>query len=633
MLTHLKTILPMAIPFALAQALCCFPATAQNVSVWLTTDDQKTLLQAQASVAFVPGSATAVPSIFLDAHSRYQTIEGFGASMTDSSAYLMNQKIPPAALPGVMASLFDHTAGIGVSFLRNPMGGSDLARTAYSYDDLPAGATDLTLASFSIAHDQGDILPLLRQAKAINPKITMMGSPWSPPGWMKTTGSMIGGSLLPSAYSAFANYFVKYLQAYAAEGVPVNYISLQNEPLYVPGDYPGMSLTAAEALPILRDHMLPALAASNLSTKVLVYDHNWDNTAYPSTVLADPALATSQQIAGVAWHWYGGPPGAMTTLHNEHPNRKNFVTEASGGTWIADEVKTDFEMITHSMRNWSSAYVKWGLALDENRGPHYGGCGTCTGLITVNQSTGGVTPTIDYYTLGHFSKFVLPGAVRIWSSNAPGVISAAFINPDGSSALVAYNDSATSRTFQVVSESRSFAYTLPALAGATFTWTEPPFRTRPAKLQAGNAPRLPGLQQSRDYRIHATLQRILASSYTDLFTAQTEQTLDEDGGFDMGYASAGSWAKYSRIDFGAGVQSVDARVASAGTGGTMQLHMDSLTGPPIAEVPLPVTGGWQTWRTVTATVTGATGLHDLYIQFNGAPNTGGLANLNWLQFK
>ena len=159
MLTHLKTILPMAIPFALAQALCCFPATAQNVSVWLTTDDQKTLLQAQASVAFVPGSATAVPSIFLDAHSRYQTIECFGASMTDSSAYLMNQKIPPAALPGVMASLFDHTAGIGVSFLRNPMGGSDLARTAYSYDVLKAGATDLTLASFSIAHDQADIAP------------------------------------------------------------------------------------------------------------------------------------------------------------------------------------------------------------------------------------------------------------------------------------------------------------------------------------------------------------------------------------------------------------------------------------------------------------------------------------------
>ncbi len=630
MLMHLKTLLPAAIPLALALALDTASAHAQAVSIWLTTDDQKTLLQPQAPLTFAPGSATAVPAILLDVHARCQTIEGFGASMTDSSAYLMNQKIPPGALPGVMALLFDHTAGIGVSFLRNPMGSSDLARTAYSYDDLAAGATDPTLASFSIAHDQADILPLLKQARAINPRITLMGSPWSPPGWMKTTGSMIGGSLLPTAYPAFANYFVKYLQAYAAEGVPVDYISLQNEPLYVPGDYPGMLLTAAEALPILRDHLLPALAANNLSTKVLVYDHNWDNTAYPSTVLADPALANSAQIAGTAWHWYGGPAGAMTTLHNAHPDKRNYVTEASGGTWISDEVKTDFEMITHSMRNWSGAYVKWGLALDENRGPHYGGCGTCTGLITVNQSTGAVTPAIDYYTLGHFSKFVPPGAVRVWSSNAPGLISAAFVNPDGSSALVAYNDSATSRRFQVVSENRSFVYTLPALAGATFTWTEPIFKQRPAKPNAG---RQPGFQPGLDYRIHATAQRILASSYTDVFTAQTEQTSDEDGGFNLGYASDGSWAKFSRIDFGAGVESVDVRVASAGAGGTARMRLDSLAGPIIAEVPLPVTGGWQTWRTVTAPVTGATGFHELYIQFIGAPNTGGLANLNWLQFK
>ncbi len=628
-----RTLKPIAATISLALALSAPYAQAQSVSVWLTTDDQRTLMQEQSSVVFIAGSAPALPTIFLDEYSRYQTIEGFGASMTDSSAYLMNQKIGPDRLPGVMQSLFDHAQGIGVSFLRNPMGASDLARTAYSYDDLAAGATDPDLASFSIAHDQVDILPLLKQAKTINPKITMMGNPWSPPGWMKTTGSMIGGSLLPSAYPAFANYFVKYLQAYAEAGVAVDYISIQNEPLYVPTDYPGMSLPATDAVTVLRDHVLPALTANNLTAKVLVYDHNWSDPEYPLTVLADSTLANSPQIAGIAWHWYGGPPGAMTTLHNAHPGLKNYVTEASGGTWIADEVKTDFEQITHSMRNWSSSYVKWGLALDENRGPHDGGCGTCTGLVTVNQSTGAVTPTIDYYTLGHFSKFVLPGAVRIWSSNAPGLIDAAFINPDGERVLVSYNDSAASRTFQVVSKGRSFLYTLPALAGATFTWTEPVGPTRAIGPQDVRAPRYPVAHRSSEYSISATAQRIMASSYTGISNLQTEQCTDTDGGFDAGFSSDGSWAQFRNIDFESGVQSVDVRMASAGSGGTLRFRLDSVSGPLAAEVAVPITGGWQTWQTVNARVTGATGVRDLYVVFARNAGSGGIGNLNWFQFK
>jgi glucosylceramidase len=403
--------------------------------------------------------------------------------------------------------------------------------------------------------------------------------------------------------------------------------------LYVPGDYPGMSLPAANAVTVLRDYVLPALAANQLTTQVLVYDHNWATPAYPSTVLADPTLASSTQIAGIAWHWYGGPTGAMTTLHNEHPDKKNYVTEASGLSTIADEVKADFEAITHSMRNWSSSYVKWGLALDENHGPHDGGCGTCTGLITVNESTGAVTPTIDYYTLGHFSKFVLPGAVRIWSSNAPGVIDAAFVNPDGGRVLVAYNDSAVSRTFQVASQGRSFIYTLPALAGATFTWTEPAGATRAIRPQDAKAPRLPVVHRSAEYRVSATAQPIMASSYTDISNIQTEQCSDTDGGFDAGYANDGSWAEYRNIDFGSGVQSVAVRMASAGSGGTLRFHLDSVTGPLIAQVTVPVTGGWQTWQTVSAPVSGATGEHYLYVVFARNAGSGGIGNLNWFQFK
>jgi len=594
---------------------------AQTVNVWLTTDDQKTLLQPQASVSFSTVVSPATPTVFIDELQRFQMMEGFGASFTDSSAWLMNNKIVPASsLPTVMNSLFDHTAGIGISFVRNPMGASDLARSIYSYDDLPSGATDPSLTSFSIAHDQADIIPLLRQAKTINPQLKIMANPWSPPGWMKTSGSMIGGSLLPAAYTSFANYFVKYLEAYAAAGVPADYISLQNEPLYLPTAYPGMSMPSTDQLMVLRDYVLPALTAARLTTKVLIYDHNWDQPVYPQAILADSTLTSSPQIGGIAWHWYAGTPGAMSVLHNQYPNRNNYVTEASGGTWITDEVKTDFETITQSMRNWSSSYIKWGLALDENRGPFIpGGCGDCTPLITVNQSSGAVSYNIDYYTLGHFSKFVLPGAVRIYSSNAPRIVTSAFMNSRGTEVLVAYNDSSSTQTFQVTSHSRSFVYTLPALAGATFVWTPESAQTSRSTVRSRIA-------------INASSQQIQASSYNAMVGLETETTSDIDGGYDLGYSSDGSWAEYRNIDFGPGVSSVNVRAASAGTAGTLEFHLDTLTGPLAGTATLQPTGGWQTWITVTAPISGATGIRNLFAVFRSGPAPGGIANLNWFQF-
>lgn len=606
---------------------------AQTVSVWLTTDDQKTLLQPQAAVSFVTGGTTSIPTVFVDELQRYQSIEGFGASFTDSSAWLMNNKIVPASsLPTVMTSLFDHTAGIGISFVRNPMGASDLARSLYSYDDMPAGATDPNLNSFSIAHDEADIIPLIRQAKLINPQLKIMATPWSPPGWMKTSGSMIGGSLLPANYTSFANYFVQYLQAYAAAGVPVDYISLQNEPLYLPASYPGMSMPATDQLTILRDYVLPALTASRLTTKVLIYDHNWDQPPYPQAILTDSTVAASPQVGGIAWHWYAGTPGAMSLLHNQYPNRNNYVTEASGGTWIADEVRTDFETITQSMRNWSSSYVKWGLALDENRGPFIqGGCGDCTPLITVNEGSGAVTYNIDYYTLGHFSKFVLPAAVRIYSSNAPRIVSAAFMNAS-TEVLVAYNDSSSSQTFQVVSHGRSFAYTLPALAGATFVWTPerpaPTGRSAPSSSATATRSRIP----PSGYAIAALSQQIQASSYNDMYGLETETTSDIDGGYDLGYSGDGSWAEYRNIDFASGVSSVSVRVASGGSGGTLEFHLDALNGPLAGTATLPVTGGWQTWTTVTTPISGATAIRNLFVVLRSGGLSGGVVNLNWFQF-
>jgi glucosylceramidase len=446
--------------------------------------------------------------------------------------------------------------------------------------------------------------------------LKILATPWSPPGWMKSSGSMIGGTLLPSAYGPFADYLVKYVQAYAAAGIHVDYLALQNEPDYLPPDYPGESMTAAVQLDVLKNFVLPALTTANLDSRILVFDTNWDDPTFPRTVLGDTSVAASPLVAGVSWHWYAGNPGAMTNLHEFLPARNQFVTEASGGTWIADEVKTDFETIIQSLRNWSVSYIKWSLALDENRGPHTGGCGTCSPLVTVNESTGAVSKDIDYYTLGHFSKFVMPGAVHVWSSNAPGLISAAFVNPDGAKALIVYNDTTASLTFQVAWRGQSLTYTLAGLAGVSMTWTGEPVR-------------------DVAMRTPATLQ-IQASSYTDVSGLETENTMDGGGGYDLGYSSNGSWAEYDRVDFRYGVRMVNARVSSGSAGGTVEFHVDGVDGPLVAQAVVPGTGGWQTWTTVTAPVTapvsGAVGVRDLYVVWKGG-GTAAIANLNWFRFE
>jgi glucosylceramidase len=571
----------------------------------------------QPTVYFSTGSASG-NVIFVDESEQYQEIEGFGAAFTDSTAYLLERVAQPAALPGAMNNLFTRNgSGIGLSFMRIPMGASDIARNDYSYDDLPAGQTDPALASFSVAHDQDYIIPLILQARQLNPGMKLMANPWSPPGWMKTSGSMIGGSLLPSMYTPFANYFVKFIQAYSAAGIPIDYISLQNEPEYVPTDYPGMSMDAPTQTTVLRDYVLPAFAANSVTAGVLVYDHNWDDQNYAATVLSDPTVQGSTQVAGTAWHGYGGTPGAMTGLKNRFPDKGNYQTEHSGGTWISDQVKNDFEEITQVMRNWGKAYVKWSLALDQNRGPHTGGCGTCSPLVTVNSSSGAITYFIDYYTLGHFSRFVLPGARRIYSSNGSGIVSAAFLNPDQSKTLVAFNDTNASQTFQVQWGTYSFPYTLPALGGATFTWS--------------------GLQDG-GYTADAGMQ-IQASSYTDVRGLETETSADSTGGYDLGYSTAGGYALFRNVNFGNGFGTLSARLAcdpdnGGNCGGALEFHLDSATGPLAGSVTIPATGGWQSWQTVTGTASAsATGLHDLYMVFR-APASGAtsLGNVNWFQF-
>ena len=603
---------------AVATGTYTFPGSATPVSVVLSTHDRTELMAAQPNVSFSISTAEAGSNtVVVDATQQYQTVEGFGAAFTDSAAYLLEDVAQPSTLTTTLSDLFTRNgAGIGLSFMRDPMGASDIARTIYSFDDQPSGSTDPTLSGFSIQHDQSYILPLIIAAKKFHPQMKIMANPWSPPAWMKSTGTMNGGSLLASDYTPFANYFVKYIQAYQAAGVPIDYISLQNEPLYNTTSYPSMSMDAATQLTVLRDYVLPALTSAGLSTKVLVYDHNWDTPSFPESVLSDPTILASSQVAGVAWHGYSGAPGAQQLVQNEFPAKGTWMTEHSGGTWVSDQFTSDFLEITQVMRNAAKAYVKWSLALDENLGPNLtqaglgGGCNTCTPIVTVNSTTGAVTKDIEYYTLGHYSKYVLPGAVRIYSSNTPAIATVAFLNPDGSTALVAFNNSSASQAFQVQWGDQAFTYTLPALAAATFAWNG---------AQSGTVPAT------------AATAQIQGSSYNSESGLETETTSDATGEYDLGYISPNSYTVYNNVDFGTGVSQVSVREASAGAGGTLEFHLDSATGPIVSTVTLPVTGGWQTWQTVTGTVSGATGVHALYAVFKGSSSA--IANLNWFQFQ
>ena len=599
------------------------------VSVVLSTDDETQLLAAQPGVNFGASSADGgTNTIVVDDSQTYQTIDGFGAAFTDSAAYLLNEVAQKSQLTTAMNNLFTRSgSGIGLSFMRIPMGASDIARSVYSYDDQPVGSTDLSLSDFSIAHDQTDIIPIILEAKSLNAQMKLLATPWSPPGWMKDPSSMspvsmLGGTLLMTSANetAFANYFVKFLEAYQAAGVPIDYLTIQNEPLNITSSYPSMGMSDTAQLSLLQGYVLPALATAGLSTKVMVYDHNWDTPSYPETVLAGLTAQQMTQIAGTAWHGYSGTPGAQQTVQNLYPSLGTWMTEHSGGTWISDQFTSDLSEITLVMRNSAKAYVKWSLALDQNLGPNLtqdaglGGCDTCTPIVTVNSNTGDITYDIEYYTLGQYSKFVLPGAVRIYSSNTPNLASVAFQNPDGSIALVVYNNTTTAQSFQVQwGATQAFSYTMPALAAATFTWSG---------TQTGTP------------TVAATAE-MQGSSYSQESGLETEDTGDSTGNYDLGYLTAGAYVYFPNVDFGSGgsITSVNVRTASDGNGGTASFYLDSMTGTPIATVNLPVTGGWQTWQTVSAPVSSVSGVHNLYVVFSGGGTTDSISNVNWFQFQ
>ncbi len=460
-------------------------AAGETVNIWLTTTSDsggRTVtrgLQQQTPVTFASGTGSGGVTIAVNQNTKYQQFVGAGASMTDTAGYLLGSSgaLSASTRASVMTSLFDPANGIGLDFLRNPMGASDLARYNYSYDDAAAGATDPNLTGFSISHDLTDILPLTKQAEQLNPNLKLMMVPWSAPAWMKSDDNFTSHSYLQSQYyAAYAQYFVKTIQAYQAQGVHVDYVSAQNEPGCCDGStYPTMNWNGNGLDYFTVTNLLPAFHAAGLTAKDLALDWNWSNYAsYAQQEVDDATVRNDSLFGGVAWHGYDeGSAAEQTTVHNQYPAIGQFDTEHSGGTWIANQQQEDMSNIIDYTRNYGQSVVKWSLAVDQNMGPHNGGCGTCTGLITVHNGdsrSGQVDYTVEYYDMGQLTKFVKPGAYRIDSTASTSVPNVAWLNPDGSKALVAYNQSGSTQTVHVNWGGETFSYPLPAQTSATFTW-------------------------------------------------------------------------------------------------------------------------------------------------------------------
>lgn len=471
------------------------PPAAQ---VTLTTPNRTQLLADQGAVPFARGASSEV-TITVDPSRTYQQMIGFGASITDSAAQVL-YRLTPAARRAAMRDLFDPEDGNGLSVLRQPIGASDfVAGPHYTYDDVPVGETDWDLSEFSIAHDYGQILPLLRQARRLNPDLSVVASPWSPPAWMKTNDSLIGGRLIdrPRVYRTYARYLVRFLREYERAGVPVDALTLQNEPQNrTPDGYPGMDMPVAQQNAVL-GYLGPAVQRAGLDVDLLAYDHNWsthpDDIAttppgesperqYPREVLSGPA---ARWVDGVAYHCYYGDPARQRLLHDDFRDATVWFTECSGSHGPTDPPAQIFNdtlrfharnLVVGVTRNWGSTVVNWNLALDADGGPHNGGCDTCTGVVTV-EDDGTVTRNAEYHTLGHLSRFVDVGAHRVASTSFGNpayngeVTDVAFGNPDGSMVLVAHNENDAPRTVAVAVGDWSFDYTLPGGSLATFTWS------------------------------------------------------------------------------------------------------------------------------------------------------------------
>ena len=443
--------------------------SGEEIEWWLTKADQSLLLQKQTAILSFSDSVNSNSTLTIDSSKILQTVDGFGYTLTGGSATLIN-KLPAEQKRELLQELFGKNENsISISYLRISIGASDLSAEVFSYDDIPAGQTDTSLKYFSLSKDTVDLVPLLKEILAIDPTIKIMGSPWSPPVWMKDNGNSKGGSLLPKYYSVYAQYFVKYIQVMMENGITIDAITPQNEPQHG-GNNPSMVMSAEQQAEFIKKNLGPAFKTAGITTKIIIWDHNCDNPKYPITILNDPAA--KQYIDGSAFHLYNGDISALDTVHNLHPDKNLYFTEqwtGAKGSFDGDLKWHTRNVIIGSMRNWSKIALEWNLASDSSYNPHTpGGCTECKGALTIN---GDIKRNVGYYIIAHVSKFVPPGSV-VMASNIPenDLPNVSFITPGGKKVLIVLNDGATNKNFNIKYQNKIARVSLPANSVASYVW-------------------------------------------------------------------------------------------------------------------------------------------------------------------
>jgi glucosylceramidase len=457
--------------FTLSALIPCSAHAQKDVSLWLTNPDRSALFQLQTPPIPFTNTPATNQIIDIDNKKTYQTIDGFGFALTGGSAQLL-MRMDPAKRAALLHELFaDDGNNIGVSYLRLSIGSSDMNDHVFSYDDLPEGQTDTGMTKFTLDPDRADVIPVMKQILAIDPRIKILASPWSAPLWMKTTGVARGGVLKPEYFAAYADYFVKYIQGMKTEGISIDTLTIQNEPLNEKNT-PSMLMLETEQHDFIKNDLGPAFKKAGIKTKIVLYDHNLDHPLYPLSILRDPEA--NKYINGTGFHLYGGTVDAMTEVHNAFPNKNLYFTEQSvtdhSGSAEMNLSKPVARVIIGVSRNWSKNILLWNLAADPNNGPHTndGGCTGCVGALTIDGDK--VTRDVAYYTLAHASKFVRPGSVRIGSNDIDPLPNVAFKTPDGREVLIVSNTSDSTQKFDVRSGTRIFATSLNAGSVGTYVW-------------------------------------------------------------------------------------------------------------------------------------------------------------------
>jgi glucosylceramidase len=445
---------------------------AQNnkVDVWLTDPSHNIFFQQQpGGFRLEKGNAAAgEPVIKIDDAKGFQEMDGFGFALTGGSAQHII-RMSPAARTALLQELFrTDSNNIGTSYLRVSIGASDLSDHVFSYDDLPAGQTDTNLVHFDLGPDLKDVVPVLKEIIDINPQIKIMGSPWSPPVWMKTNHDSRGGSLLPSYYSAYARYLVKYILAMQEQGIGIDAITVQNEPLH-PGNEPSMLMPAAEEGAFIKQALGPALQRERLDTKIIIYDHNADRPDYPISILNDPDAR--QYIDGSAFHLYAGRIDSLSLVHNAHPDKSLYFTEqwvGAPGNFRKDIPEHIRKLIVGAPRNWCKTVIEWNLAANSKWEPHTGrgGCDRCLGAVTIDGDS--VTRNPAYYIIAHAAKFIRPGSIRVNTNSDDSLPNVAYRTPSNKVALIVLNNTEKQQVFGIEYKGRRMHPVLEAGAAATY---------------------------------------------------------------------------------------------------------------------------------------------------------------------